>query len=184
MSPHGTVKQAIVDHLTAGMPGYYPNAAQLWVAAADAMPVDVSRWPFAIVRTTRMTSVNQTGDPLLIRCTYRCEITCGVRSDIADPDESRIASTDARDDLLGAIRNTLLWSRKLAAGMRVAGGLSENTAPSVWEKTGQALALGDLTFDVTATERIPPPSTAPPGVAVADADATATARPFNTPTLP
>lgn len=183
---HRTVKHALVDHLTAGLPGYGHNvgADGVWVAAADAMPADNSRWPFTIVRTTRMTAAAETGDRLLIRATYRCEITCGVRSDIADPDESRIASSDARDDLLDAIRNTLRWSRKLADGMRVAGGLSETTAPSVWEKTGQAIALGTLTFDVSSLERIPAPTTATSDVTVVDADVTILPRPFNTITLP
>lgn len=192
---HRSVKHALVDHLAAGLPGYgYPAttdkpdqntpAGTVWVAPADAMPADPARWPFAIVRTTRMPSSQETGDPLVIRCTYRCEITVGVRSDLADPDDSRLATTDNRDDLLTAVRNTLHWSRKLTAGIRVqTRGWTEDTAPSVWEKTGQAIALGTAQFEVTATEQIPAP-TGSAAVTITDADATAHERPFDTPTLP
>lgn len=181
---HGSIKHALVDHLTAGLPGY--GQPGVWIAAADAMPSDPARWPFVIVRTSRKTGVDETGDPLLVRNTYRCEITVGVRNDAADPDEARIGSTDDRDDLLDAVGNTLRWSRKLAAGIRVQtrDGWTEDTAPSVWEKTGQAIALGTLTFTVSAVEVIPPPTTAPPEVTVTDADATAHPKPFDTPTLP
>lgn len=180
---HKTVKAALVDRLTAGLPGYY--TPDVWVAAADAMPADPSRWPFAIVRSSRRTEAIGTGDGRTVRATYRCEISAGVRSSQPGQDEARIESTDDRDDLIDAIRNTLRWQRGLGDQIRItSGNWQETTAPSVWEgSNGPAIALGTITFDVTAVETIPPPTTAPVEVNATTATAVIKPNSHNTGTL-
>lgn len=157
---HREVKAAVAGRLSQMLPGYLPDP--VWVGTADFMPADESRWPFAIVRTTRMTGSRDTGAQQL-RCRYRVEVAVGVRAPVADADDGRAATTDARDDLLTAVRNALLWRRMLSADIRIPPGQHlEETRPSVQPASGSAwIALGTLTVEVAAIEAVPAPSTVP-----------------------
>lgn len=150
---HKAVKAALVVKLTAELPTWTDQ--EPWVARGDALPPDTQRWPFVIVRTTRMQTVRHVSPRVMI-CLYRCEVTCGVRSPSGNRDSSLDEATDARDDLVGAIRWALSSSRDLGGDMRVSSDeLVETTAPAVLEGSGPAIAMGTTTFSVSATETIP-----------------------------
>ena len=175
---HRAVKDALVSKLTTHLP-YYTDQAP-WVARFDALPADAKRWPFVIVRTTRMQTATSTGDDTIL-CVYRCEVTCGVRATSGDRDPSLDDATDARDDLLQAVRWALRASRGLGGGMRVTTDeLVESTAPAVLEGSGPAVALGTTTFTVSANETIPPPNGVDPDPTVVDADVTVEPYPADT----
>lgn len=166
---HREVKAAVAGRLSDQLPGYF--ADPVWVGVADFMPGDEARWPFAIVRTTRMTGSRDTGAQQL-RCRYRVEVAVGVRAPIADADQGRAATTATRDDLLTAVRHALLWRRGLSPDIRIpAGQHLEETRPSVQPGSGSAwIALGTLTIEVAAIEDLPAPSTypAPPQITTAE----------------
>lgn len=177
---HRTVKAAVADRLTELLPGYLPTP--VWVGIADFMPADEARWPFAIVRTSKMLGSRDTGNSEL-RCTYRVEVAVGVRAPIADADDARAATTEARDDLLDAVRNALLWRRGLAAGIRIPPGQhTEETRPSVQPPGSGAawIALGTIAVNVTTHETVPRPSTIPAPVPVTDVQATTEIHPADT----
>lgn len=165
---HRGVKAALVAKLAAQLPGW--TDLPVTVDRSDGMPADDKRWPFVIVRTTRMSTATSTSDSSML-CVYRCEVTCGVRSHSGDRDTSLDEATDARDDLVEAVRWVLRSSRGLGAGMRVTTGeLVESTAPAVLEGKGPAIALGTTTFTVSASESIPTPTWQTPDPQIVDVD--------------
>lgn len=180
---HASVKAALVARLSADLPGRTTTVP--WVAISDAMPEDGAHWPFVIVRTTKATSHKDTGVAKQARWEYRCEVTCGVRSEESDRDASHLDATAKRDVLLLAVRDVLRWRRGLAAGMRIAGPeLTEDTRPAVLDGQGPAIALGAVTFDVHSLETTGPPSDAAPDVPVTGVDVDVTAYPHDTAALP
>jgi hypothetical protein len=176
---HREVKAAVAERLIDLLPGYLPDP--VWVGIADFMPADESRWPFAIVRTSRMTGSRNTGGGQL-RCRYRVEVAVGVRAPIADADEARAATTDTRDDLLTAARNALLWRRMLTTDIRIPTGQHlEETRPSVQPASGSAwIALGTLTIDVATIEEVPRPSTVPAPAVITTAEVDVDMHPLDT----
>jgi len=180
---HASVKAALVARLSADLPGRTTTVP--WVAISDAMPEDNAHWPFVIVRTTRATSHTDTGVAKQARWTYRCEVTCGVRSTVSDRDGSHLDATAQRDVLLQAVRDVLRWRRGLTTGMRIAGPeLTEVTAPAVLDGQGPAIALGTVTFDVHSLETTGPPSDADPDVPVTGVEVDVGAYPHDTTSLP
>lgn len=160
---HKSVKDAIAARLAGDLPA-------VWVAVADFLPSDESRWPFAVVRTTSMTGSRATGRVDELRCTYRAEVVVGVSAPVADADEARAATTGDRDNLLQAVRDSLLWRRALAEGMRIPPvGHTEETRPSVQQSGGSSwIALGSIKFDVATVEAVTAPSGYVPPVPVTD----------------
>ena len=178
---HRAVKAALVAKLTEQLPGW--TDLPVTVDRADSMPTDDKRWPFVIVRTTRMNAATNLATDRLV-CVYRCEVTCGVRSVSGDRDASLDDATDTRDDLIEAVRWVLRSSRGLGGGMRVTTDeLTETTAPAVLEGKGPAIALGTTTFTVSANESIPTPSGRIPDPEVTDVDVTVTPHPADFGTL-
>ena len=150
---HKAVKAALVTKLAAGLPGW--TDMNVWVARGGALPADAKRWPFVLVRTTRMTSVKYVSNTVMI-CTYRCEVTCGVRSPSGDRDASLDDATERRDDLIEAVRWVLRADRGLGPDMRITNAeMVEDTAEAVLEGSGPAIAMGTTTFVVSSTETIP-----------------------------
>ena len=165
---HKAVKAALVAKLTEQLPWW--TDLPVTVDRADSMPADDKKWPFVIVRTSRMSNAVNVSDGVLL-CMYRCEITCGVRATSGNHDESLDDATDDRDELIEAVRWVLRASRGLGDGMRVTTDeLVEDTAPSVLEGKGPAIAMGTTTFTVSAREAVPPPTGPDPDPEITDAD--------------
>lgn len=179
---HKSVKAALVAKLAADLPGWTDQKP--WVARGDFLPADAKRWPFVMVRTTRMQAVKYVSATTMV-CTYRCEVTCGVRSASGERDAAFDDATGARDDLIEAVRWVLRGSRDLGSDMRVTNGeLTEETAPAVLEGSGPAIAMGTTTFTVSATESVPDPSgyIPPESVAFVDLSVSGLAADQNLPT--
>lgn len=157
------MKDAIAARLAGDLPA-------VWVAVADFLPSDESRWPFAVVRTTSMTGSRATGRVDELRCTYRAEVVVGVSAPVADADEARAATTGDRDNLLQAVRDSLLWRRALAEGVRIPPvGHTEETRPSVQQSGGSSwIALGSIKFDVATVEAVAAPAGYVPPTPVTD----------------
>ncbi len=165
---HKAVKAALVAKLMADLPGWTDQGP--WVARGGVMPADSKRWPFVLVRTTRLQSTTHAGRTSAI-CIYRCVITVGARSSSGDRDASLDDATAARDDLIDAVRYALQFDRTLAAGIQVTNGeMVGDTGEAVLEGSGPAIAVGELTFTVSAEETIPAPSDAPPVETIDDVD--------------
>lgn len=172
---HDTVKAAIANALLARLPGY--GWAGATVDVADELPVDNSCWPLVLVRTTRMTG-GKTPGPGTIRCTYRCRVTIGVRPVDGDTATAIQHASDDRDQLLKAVRDALLHARGLGSGVRVTvAGLVEDTEPVIGTRQGPREAYGQISFDVTCTEPVMPPTTEPADPVITDAQVTTTAYP-------
>ena len=178
---HKAVKAALVAKLTEQLPWW--TDLPVTVDRADSMPADDKKWPFVIVRTTRR-SITRRSDDGTLMCTYRCQVTCGVRAVSGDRDLSLDEATDTRDDLIEAICNVLEYERGLGDGMRVTTDeLVEDTAPSVLEGKGPAIAMGTTTFTVSAREAVPTPTGPAPDPEITDAEVTVTPHPADYGTL-
>lgn len=165
---HKAVKAALVAKLTERLPTW--TDLPVTVDRSNSMPADDKRWPFVIVRTTRMNTAINASDTKLL-CLYRCEVTCGVRCTSGDRETSLDEATDTRDDLIEAVRWSLRANRGLGGGLRVTTDeLVEATAPAVLEGKGPAIALGTTTFTVSSSETIPTPSGQIPDPEITDAD--------------
>lgn len=151
---HKAVKKALVARLKAGLPGWTDQKP--WVARSDVLPADANRWPFVVVRTTKM-QTSKWLTTTTAQYVYRCEVTCGTRSVNGDRDASFDEATDSRDDLIEAVRWTLRSSRDLGNGIEMTNGeLIEETAPAIIEGAGSTVAMGTTTFMVSAQETVPP----------------------------
>jgi hypothetical protein len=159
---HKAVKAAIGAALTGRLAGY--GQADATVIVADELGDDNSVFPVVLVRTTGMTGATHTGGGQL-RATYRCRVTVGVRTDTPDPEAASRHASDARDDLLKAVRDALLHSPGLGDGVRISPKpVTEDTEPSIPTRQGPREAYGQISFDVTRIDPIPAPTTGPPPV--------------------
>lgn len=175
---HRDVKAALLDRLTDALPARLPEGFPVvWTSISDVQPEDETRWPWAIVQTTRAPGERRTGTPGEWRVTYEVKVTCGVMSTIGDLDEAAEDATGRRDDLLLAVREALLWQPSLTEGglMRLDPTFTEDTSPTPVDQKSRAIALGSWSGRVHAYETIGPPDGTDPGPEIETADVTVTA---------